>query len=402
MGNGKARQSIKGLLKRNRVTYAVTSALKKVPYPLLSAYMRWCHRRYGIDRDKVFFSSYDGTLFNDNPRAVAEALHRMMPEAKLVFRLDAKGRRMALPDWVRPVPRLSMETLREMATARAIVTNAGMKIWMVKFPDQFYVQTWHGDRGFKKIYLDVNPNRLYYKKEGPRIDLAVSGSDFGSGVYRTAMDVKGEILACGCPRNDLLLRNPPEAAARVRSALGIPDDVRVLMYAPTFRATDTGGRQAAGLSLERVRATLEKATGEKWLCVTRSHEVARGIASDAAMDLSDWPEPSELLLVTDMLITDYSSIGGDFMLLNRPVIYFQPDRKAYDQERNGLYFDPDQSPLTVAHDEEELLDILSRPIDAPASCRAALDYFGCRETGRAAEIVAERVAEKLGRMASDG
>lgn len=395
MSNAKGRRSLKGLLKRSRLTYALASALKKLPYPLLSGWMRLCHRFCGVERNKAFFSSYDGTLYNDNPRAVAEALHRLRPDVKIVFRLNARGRRMQLPDWVIPVPALSLQTLREMATSRVIVTNAGMKIWMEKFDDQFYVQTWHGDRGFKKIYLDVNPDRLYYKKEGPRIDLAVSGSEFGSNVYRTAMGVKNEILACGCPRNDILLRNPPEVANRVRNALGLKPGVRVLMYAPTFRETDTGGRQAARLSLERARELLEKTTGEKWICVTRSHEVARGIASDAALDVSDWPEPSELLLVTDLLITDYSSIGGDFMLLNRPVIYFQPDRDGYEKERNGLYFDPEQSPLMVAHDESELLDLLAHPFDAEANCRAVLDFFHCRETGRAAEIVAERIAKEL-------
>ena len=395
MSNAKGRRSLKGLLKRSRLTYAVASALKKLPYPLLSGWMRLCHRLCGVERNKAFFSSYDGTLYNDNPRAVAEALHRLRPDVKIVFRLNARGRRMELPDWVTPVSALSLQTLREMATSRVIVTNAGMKIWMEKFDDQFYIQTWHGDRGFKKIYLDVNPDRLYYKKEGPRIDLAVSGSEFGSNVYRTAMGVKNEILACGCPRNDILVRNPPEVANRVRNALGLKPGVRVLMYAPTFRETDTGGRQAARLSLERAREALEKTTGEKWICVTRSHEVARGIASDAALDVSDWPEPSELLLVTDLLITDYSSIGGDFMLLNRPVIYFQPDRDGYEKERNGLYFDPEQSPLMVAHDENELFDLLAHPFDAEANCRAVLDFFRCRETGRAAEIVAERITKEL-------
>ena len=113
------------------------------------------------------------------------------------------------------------------------------------------------------------------------------------------------------------------------------------------------------------------------------------------MDLSAYPEPSELLLITDLLITDYSSIGGDFMLLDRPVIYYQPDRGDYDAERGGLYFDPDQSPLLVAHDEEELMRLLKSPIDARANCRACLEFFGCRETGRAAQRVAERIAERL-------
>lgn len=395
--NVKHKKSLKGLLKGNRLTYALASALKSLPYPLISGWMRLCHLIFKVDQNKAFFSSYDGTLYNDNPRAVAEALHAIRPEVEIVFRLDARGRRMPLPAWVKPVPRLSLLTLKEMATARVIVTNAGMKRWAVKFKDQFYIQTWHGDRGFKKIWLDVDPNREYYRKEVARIDLAVSGSRFGSGVYRTAMGVKGEVLECGCPRNDLLLQNPPEVAARVRAALGLPGDVRVLMYAPTFRAADSGGVQAAGLSLARVRSALEASTGDQWVCLTRSHEVARGIASDAAMDVSDFPEPSELLLVTDLLITDYSSIGGDFMLLGRPVIYFQPDRKAYDAERGGLYFDPDQSPLMVAHDEAELLEMLKHPIDAPANCRAALDFFGCTETGHAAQTVAERAAAMMKR-----
>ena len=394
-GRKGARMSLTGMLKRSRLTYTLANAVRKLPYPLISGWMRLCHRLHGVEGNKVFFSSYDGTLYNDNPRAVAEALHAIAPQARIVFRLDARGRRMALPDWVEAVPKLSMRTLREMATARAIVTNAGMKTWMVKFGDQFYVQTWHGDRGFKKIYLDVDPHRRYYLKEVPRIDLAVSGSAFGSGVYRTAMGVRGEILECGYPRNDLLVKNPPEAARRARSSLGIPEDVRVLMYAPTFRSTDTGGRQAARLSLERVRQALEAATGERWFCVTRSHEVARGIAADTGMDVSDYPETTELLLAVDMLITDYSSIGGDFMLLNRPVIYFQPDRADYDRDRGGLYFDPDRSPLMVVHSEAELLELLARPFDAARNCREALAFFGCHETGRAAEAVARRVAQQL-------
>ena len=389
------RRSLKGLLKRNKVVYLITRKLKKAPEPFYKLALYWYHRRYGVDERAVFFSSYDGTMYNDNPRAVAEALHAVAPEAKIWFRLSAKGRRQPLPEWVTPLPRMSRRTLKAMATARVIVTNSGMQNWVVKFDDQFYVQTWHGDRGFKKIRLDIDPHHKYFRLEGPRIDLAVSGSTFGDRVHHTGMGAKKEFMICGCPRNDLLVKDPPEVARRVRERLGIAPDLRVLLYAPTFRSTDTGGRQAAGLNLQRVRDALEEATGERWICVTRSHEVARGIASDAAMDVSDWPEPSELLLVTDMLITDYSSIGGDFMLLGRPVIYYQPDRGDYDAERGGLYFDPDDSPLVVAHSEEELMELIAHPFDAEENCRQVLDFFGCRETGRASELVAERVAREL-------
>ena len=108
--------------------------------------------------------------------------------------------------------------------------------------------------------------------------------------------------------------------------------------------------------------------------------------------MSDFPDVSRLLLACDMVITDYSSIGGDFMLLKRPVIYYQPDRERYDR---ALYFDPDRSPLIVAHTEAELLGLLSGPIDAAANCRAALDFFGVHESGRAAEAAARWIARRL-------
>ena len=390
-----SKPSLKARIKGNKALFKVLNGIKHASGPLYSGWMRLCHRLYGVDGNKVFFSSYDGLLYNDNPRAVAEALHAIRPDAKILFRLSGKGAASPdIPDYVVKVPRKGLAMMREMATSKAIVTNAGMKIWMVKHADQYYVQAWHGDRAIKRIRLDLDPRNRYFLAESERIDLGVSGSTAGTRLFRQALGAKGEILECGCPRNDLLLANPPQVAQRVRDALGIGAGVRVLMYAPTFRDSTSGSVQNASLSLERVRRTLEGATGERWLCITRGHVDTRGIRSDAQMDVSDWPEAGELLLITDLLITDYSSIGGDFMLLGRPVVYYQPDTGDYNAER-GMYFDPDRSPLLVAHSEEALLDLLSRPIDGPGNSRAVMEFFGVNETGRAAEAVARRIAEVL-------
>ena len=102
-------------------------------------------------------------------------------------------------------------------------------------------------------------------------------------------------------------------------------------------------------------------------------------------------------MACDMVITDYSSIGGDYMLLNRPVVYYQPDVGDYNAER-GMYFDPDRSPMIVAHTEEALLEILSKPIDGPGNCKAVLDFYGANETGRASQIVAERIGKEIGKF----
>lgn len=386
--------TLKALLKKTRLTYLLASALRAAPYPIYAGWMRLCHAICGVKADTVYFSSFNGGLCDDNPRAIAEALHAIRPSAKLVFRVNRAGLRQEVPDYITRVYSYSPAGVKAMATARVIVKNANLLPWMRVFSDQKYVQTWHGDRGFKRIGLDLWPERKDLRREGSLLSLCVSGSDFGSRVYRSAFNYQGKIMCEGYPRNDVLVHPPEGLAASVRRQLDIPDGVRVLLYAPTFRSASSGSKLNAALSLEKVRAALEKATGEKWLCLTRSHELNLGISSDAARDVTKWRDVSALLTACDMVITDYSSIGGDFMLLGRPTVYYQPDAADYHKERD-FYFDVEKSPLIVAHDEGELMDILSRPIDGERNCRECLAFFGTRETGHAARSVAEWIVSQL-------
>lgn len=386
--------TLKALLKKTRFTYVLASALRAAPYPIYAGWMRLCHALHGVEKNTVYFSSFNGALYDDNPRAVAEALHAIRPSAKIVFRLNRKGMRQDVPDYVTRVYSFSPKGVAAMATAKVLVKNAYALPWMRIFPDQIYVQTWHGDRGFKRIALDLWPDRKDIQREARWLSLCVSGSDFGSRVYRSAFRYDGEIMQQGYPRNDILVHPPEGLAESVKRQLNIPEGVKVLLYAPTFRASTSGAALDAALSLGKVKAALQKATGDKWLCLTRSHELNLGVASDAARDVTGWHDVSALLTACDMVITDYSSIGGDFMLLGRPVVYYQPDAGDYLRER-AFYFDMDASPLIVAHDEAELMDILSHPIDGAENCRACLEFFGATETGHAARSVAEWIAKKL-------
>lgn len=369
-------------------------------YPLLSR-MRWIggrfamrafNRIYGIDSNAVLFSSYSGRSYSDNPMCISEALHQVCLDAQIFWQLKKGTFLDGIPDYVKVIPAHSLRALKAYSTARVFVDNINRPHYMLKFPGQYYIQTWHGDRGFKKVLFDMGTNERF--PDGEQMDLAISGSDFGSRVYRSSLKYKGEVLEIGCPRNDILVKNPPETSAQVRRELGIPEDVSILMYAPTFRNKIAGSKISALLSLETLRTHLESVTGEKWICLSRGHMLTKGVNSDAAIDVSSYPDTSKLLLITDMLISDYSSIAGDFMLLGRPAIFYQPDLQDYLSER-GLYFNPDESPLVVAHNEEELLDIIATPRDWAQNCRDVLDFFGTHETGRASEIIAERISAVL-------
>ena len=388
---------LKSILKKSKLTYAVARTLRKAPYPLLRAFMSAAHGLRGVEKNKVYFSSFSGRLYNENPKYVCEALHALCPDARLVFRLNRTGMQQDdIPAWVERVPQYSLRALYHMATARVIVKNACLKPWMRKFGDQTYVQLWHGDRGLKKILFDLRPDadRLY--QEWKCMDIGVSGSDFGSRVYmRRAMRFSGELIECGYPKNDILLANPPEIAERTRRRLSIPEGTKVLLYAPTFRDKDIGSAMNANFSLKKLHTALERESGEKWLILNRGHSNNGRLRADEGMDVSDYPDVSELLLITDMLITDYSSICGDYMLLDRPIILYHADAQRYAAEDHGLVFDPADSPYQIARSEDELIAMACHPADPVENCRALHTFYGTKESGRAAQTVAGRIQDIL-------
>lgn len=376
-------------IKRCPALYKVLLAVRQAAG---RAWMRAVYRVRGVDAGKVFFSSFKGKSYCDSPRFISEALHALRPDLKIVWQL-APGQ--DAPDYVRAVRPHSLSALSELATAGCIVDNFNRPIYLLKFPGQLYVQTWHGDRGFKKVLYDL-PNPIAYP-DGRQMDLAVAGSDFGEGVYRTAFRYSGEVLKIGMPRNDRLARPDPAGIAAIRRRLGIGEGVRVMLYAPTFRDATSGQEQAAGFDLERAVGILKQSTGCDWLCLTRAHDMNRGIAARGAdiRDATGYPEMSDLLLASDLLVTDYSSSAGDFPLLGRPVILYQPDLDEFTRSDRTMYFDIRQSPFLRAESQDALFELLRNFDRLPDRSQEILAFYGAREGGDSAAAVARWISERL-------
>ena len=356
-------------------------------------FMQVVHAMLGVNPKRVFFSSFSGKSYSDSPARISESLHDLRPDIEIVWQLYHPEQ---APDYVRKVRPHSFAALRAISTARCLVDNFNRPKYMLKFEDQRYIQTWHGDRGLKKSMFDMEDGQDF--PDGKLMDLAVAGSDFGISMFQTSFRYKGEILVQGSPRNDPLVFPDPKKIAMIWERLKLPFGVRILLYAPTFRNAYSEREQPVSLNLKRVLDKLQASTGEKWLCLLRAHDLNKGLSGvqDARVrDVTEWPDSDELLLVTDLLISDYSSIVGDFILLDRPLILFQPDLEAYIREDRLLYFDPRQSPFIRAETEDALIDLLS-DIDAliPA-CEAVRRFYGTKETGHAAEAVARWISERM-------
>ena len=116
------------------------------------------------------------------------------------------------------------------------------------------------------------------------------------------------------------------------------------------------------------------------------------------IDMTHYEDMSELLLVSDMLLTDYSSCAMDYCLLDRPVFMYMADYDEYMASR-PLYYDPHDTPLLIAHDQRQL-EALILATDAGAAARNCADiraWYGMNETGRAADAVCDYIIDKLER-----
>lgn len=365
----------------------------------------------GIDESRVLFSSFDGRFYSDNPKQISMALHELAPELKITWAHPGKDEGHIFPDYVDVI-----DTNNRFAYYGAIA-NCGTWVTNFSFPNikkhrkQRFIQTWHGDRGFKKVLYDAGrakTEKHYFRPESVDgfCDLAIAGSDYGERVYRSAFRYRGEVLKVGSPRDDRLMNIRPSEVDGVRRELGIKSGEKLLLYAPTLRKLSMKNKVAQriqDIDLSRTLDALERSRGGRWICLVRAHPSIISL-SDLAYDerirnVSDWEDMADLLLVADMLITDYSSSAGDFALTHRPMILYQSDIQQYLKNDRDLYFNIEDSPYLVASSQFELEEMISKldTIDVVKNCEAVLEFYGTYESGRSARIVAERICKWINR-----
>ena len=355
----------------------------------------------GIDPDKVVFSCLNARTYGDNLKPISEALHELRPETEIVWMFrHPKDKKGIVPDYVRCVDPISVKGLAEYGTARVWADNFTLARYLKRRRGkQFYLNPWHGDRPFKKVAYDMFPDRRMRIEESS--DLILAGSEFGERMIRSAFRYKGEILREGCPRNDCLVNPDPERARLIKEKIGVTGGEKLLLYAPTFR--DSTRMQALETTLDfgRVLSALEKKTGGRWLCLYRAHQLQLGgVAVDddpRMLNMTKYEDMADLLLVSDAILTDYSSAAADFSLLRRRVFLYQDDIDQYTSVDRELYFRMEDSPFLVAHDMDELEALIARVDDdeAARNCDEINRFFGTCETGHAAYSAARRIISWL-------
>ena len=355
-------------------------------------------------QDRVNFIAFSGRQYSDSPRRISELLLKEHPEIQQVWAFNEPEKFRFLEEkGIKVVKYKSLEYLYYVMTSRVYVDNA--EFWSaLKFrPGQMVLETWHGGGAYKRVgghRIDVNALEQQHAVEKMnKITLFLSSSRaFTKFVIREAYQYHGEVLECGLPRNDDLLNPDPAVPARVRQALDIPGNAKVLLYAPTFR--NSHSLDLYDVDFSRLKAALEARFGGEWIIVLRMHYYLadKAMASSAPYlrNATDYPDMQDLLQCADVLLTDYSSCMWDFSLMGKPCFLYARDITEYRGERD-FYTPIDSWPFPLAADNDALVQVISEFDENVYRADTARHHaeLGSTESGTAAKQCVERIAAFL-------
>ncbi|AFS71442.1 CDP-glycerol glycerophosphotransferase family protein [Exiguobacterium antarcticum] len=307
-----------------------------------------------IQKNLVVFESFLGRGYSDNPKALYLKLREQHPELKLVWifakepTADVKA---SCPDWVL---RNSPKYYYCMARARYWIFNTRQPLSLKKRRTTTYLQTWHGTP-LKRLGLDMEEVHMagttteQYKKnfyqQAQEWDYLLSPNTYSSEIFKRAFGFSGTLLESGYPRNDLLYApDRDQQAETIKRKLDVPANKKVILYAPTWRDDEfvTKGQYRFNLQLDLQQ--MQERLGQDYIVLLRMHYlIAEHLDLDAyagfAYDVSSYGDIAELYLISDLLITDYSSVFFDYAHLNRPMLFFTYDLEKYASVLRGFYFD---------------------------------------------------------------
>lgn len=398
---------LKFLVKKNSFFSGLFFALRK------TAYNFFIKRYQGlpVNNKRVLLNSFNGKGFGDNPRAIAEYLHKQKADLELLWCVSGQEAASSLPTYVKPVVFNSLDYYKALSTAKVWIFNVLVPDGTLKRAEQLYIQTWHGDRALKKILNDAAQDNAAYKKfsetrrliEDEICDYFVAGSTFGTKMIRSAFGYTGKILEVGSPRNDCLFSPEAKTVAALKENLGL-NSVKILLYAPTFRDHALSSEFITSeINLEKILELLEQRDNCEWVCLMRAHSGSsikvKGVEEKTSklIDVTKYPDIADLMLISDMIISDYSSSATDFILTGKPVIMYQDDYELYTSKDRELYFAMEDSHFWVAHNMEEAAKVIAKitPEAARVNDEQILDFFGAYEDGRATEKVCQVILEHL-------
>jgi len=319
---------------------------------------------FPVDSNKIIYISHYGSRFGCNPKSIYDYIKKNYNRYKHVIVLNDSSK-LVSDDNTATVPFRSISFLKELATSKYWVSNTNLPPNLKPSSKTVYLQTWHAAGAFKKFGLDLpefrNKEKESWQKDTSHWTYLLSSAESVRDIYASACGInKSRIYPLGLPRNDIFFNDQymNSYKKQFREKYAIPESKKIILYAPTYR--DVASKNQINLDFQ----VLEENLSEEYVFLLKLHPLvakeAKGLKdSSFVKNFSEYSDIQDLLLVTDVLITDYSSVIFDFALTGNPIIFYSYDLEEYDKTMRGFYFPyKEWVPGPIVYNQAQLMETL--------------------------------------------
>ncbi|MBR3737397.1 MAG: CDP-glycerol glycerophosphotransferase family protein [Eubacterium sp.] len=370
----------------------------------------------------ILFSTFDGRYYSDSPKAIYEY---MLSDSRFddftfvwacrrpqdfKFLLDNKNTYLVQVG--------TREYDLTCATAKYWLFNSRIGDYIYPKDDQVYVQLWHGTP-LKRLGYDIVKSdnvmnsrkeiQHKYKIDAKKFKYILVPSDFAKHKFISAWNLKefgkeNAVIAEGYPRNDFLFHFTEEDSKRIKEELSLPEGKKIILYAPTWRDNQHTSDLGYTYEIEADFDKLKEALSDEYIILFRAHylfansfnfEKYKGFV----WDVSGVEDINWLYVISDMLITDYSSVFFDYANLKRPIFFYMYDYNSYANKIRGFYVNTDELPGPIVLTTDKLVKAI-KGFDFDNFCfdkkyPEFANRFNYLDDGYAAKRVAEKVIEEI-------
>ena len=368
--------------------------------------------RMSLKEEWIVFESFLGRNYSGQPKYIYQYMQKHYKD-KYKFIWVINDKKTKIDGNCKKIKRWSFKYFYYLNRSKYWVFNSMQPLSIPRRDETILLQTWHGTP-LKRLAFDMEDvhsaadpkykEQVYKKTRG--WNYMLSDNPFASEKFCSCYLYDREnILEAGYPANDpMYAPDIEEKALAIKKKLGIPLDKKVIMYAPTWRDDNYHDKGEYGFDTELDVDRLQKEFGDEYVLLLRLHyfivdQLDLSKYGEFTIDGSRYDDVTDLYLVTDIIMTDYSSVFFDFANLKRPMLFYAYDFEKYRDVLHGFYLDMEKDlPGPILYTNDEVVDAIKNIDKITEQYKERYEEFYnrfcCIDDGHAAQRVVETVFGK--------
>lgn len=350
-------------------------------------------------KNKIVFECGRG-LIDGNPKSVYEYMKEIKQKKYKLIWLVEKGTDVSMLDKKDYIYYKNPRAYYHLATAKYWIRSQSLGSIIKKRKGQIYIQLWHGNGALKKMGYDVtNDSKRIPMEHVKDWDYYIASDDLDAECIKTSTGFKKniEVLGMACMDSTLELEKDANKKQKILKQLGVTNkNKKIILYAPTFRDFDLDENNVIDIPIKKLAELNE------YIILIRLHPLVRNkidnnlFKNSNFINACNYPDASDLLPISDVLITDYSSIFYQYSPLNKPIVFYPYDYDKYKKLRGGFYIDYEKDlPGPICKTEKELYTTIKNIDEVYRKYEPMLKKFNKKYSKLSDGMACKRFVDKL-------